>query len=256
MGHNTGESIPGASMNGIVLCAGRGGRLRPLTDDCPKCLLSFGDKTILERCLDGLRAAGIGNILIVTGYRGELVERLVHDRGYTGISFVPNPRYAHTNTAVSLNLALKKVAADVLVINGDVLFDRDILADLVALSTPLGAAVDDEISLNGEEIKVAARDGGIVGIGKHLDPRDSFGEAIGLYKIDRSVIGDLIRIYDDLESRGEDHHFFEKGFERLNEDGGNGVRAFGIALTRGRPWVEIDTIEDYRHAEGNIAPRL
>jgi choline kinase len=237
-------------MNGIVLCAGRGGRLRPLTDDCPKCLLSFGNKTVLERCLDGLRAAGVGNILIVTGYRGELIECLVHDRGYAGISFVPNPRYTHTNTAVSLNLALKKAESDVLVINGDVLFDREILVDLVALTTPLGAAVDDGISLDGEEVKVAVRDGRIVGIGKHLDPRESFGEAIGLYKISRSVIGDLVRIYDELEYRGE------KGFERLNEDGGIGVQAFGIALTRGRPWVEIDTFEDYRHAEGNIAPQL
>lgn len=243
-------------MNGIVLCAGRGGRLRPLTDDCPKCLLSFGNKTILERCLDGLRTAGVGDILIVTGYRGELIERLVHDRGYAGISFVPNPDYMRTNTAVSLNLALKKAESDVLVINGDVLFDRNILADLVALSTPLGAVVDAEISLDGEEIKVLARDGRIVGIGKHLDPRESYGEAIGLYKIDRSVIGDLIRIYDDLENRGEDFHYFEKGFERLNEDGGTGARAFGLALTRGRPWVEIDTIEDYRHAEGTVAPRL
>ncbi len=243
-------------IRGIVLCAGRGGRLRPYTDDTPKCLLSFGGKTILERCLDGLRAAGVGDIILVTGYHQELIERFVEERDYAGITFVVNEAYAHTNTAVSLNLALKRAASDVVVVNGDVLFDPSILADLVALPVSHGAAVDADISLDGEEVKVIVRGGRIVKIGKDLDPKDSLGEAIGIYKIGRDVIGDLIGIYDDLESRGELHHFFEKGFDLLNGKGSGDERSFGVFLTRGRPWVEIDTLEDYHHAERDIAPRL
>jgi len=243
-------------IQGIVLCAGRGGRLRPFTDDTPKCLLSFGGKTILERCLDGLRAAGVGDIILVTGYHRELIERFCEERGYPGIMFVVNEAYARTNTAVSLNLALKRTASDVVVVNGDVLFDPSILADLVALPASHGAAVDADISLDGEEIKVIVRGGRIVKIGKDLDPKDSLGEAIGMYKIGRAAIGDLIRIYDDLESMGELQHFFEKGFDLLNGHGSGDERSFGVFLTRGRPWVEIDTLEDYRYAERDIAPRL
>jgi choline kinase len=243
-------------MKAIVLCAGRGGRLRPLTDDCPKCLLSFGGRSLLERCLDSLRDVGVGDIILVTGYQRELIERLVAARGYTGISYVVNEAFARTNTAVSLNMALKQIDSDVLIINGDVLFDRALLTDLIAQRSAQGAVVDDEISLDGEEVKVAARNGRIVKIGKHLDPRESFGEAIGLYKISRAVIGDLVRIYDDLEKRGELHHYFEKGFESLTEDENGEGRAFGIALTRGRAWVEIDTLEDYRHAERDIVLRI
>jgi len=243
-------------MKAIVLCAGRGGRLRPLTDDCPKCLLSFDGQSILERCLDSLRAAGVGDIYLVTGYQRELIERLVASRGYPRIFYVVNEAFARTNTAVSLNLALKQIDSDVLIINGDVLFDRALLADLIDQPFAQGAVIDAEISLDGEEVKVAAREGRIVKIGKHLDPRESFGEAIGLYKISRAVIGDLVRIYDDLEERGELQHYFEKGFASLTEDENGEGRAFGIALTRGRAWVEIDTLEDYRHAEQNVVPRI
>ena len=246
------------TLQGIVLCAGRGGRLRPYTDDTPKCLLSFGGKTILERCLDGLRAGGVGDVILVVGYRREMIERFVAEHGYPGITFVVNEAYDHTNTAVSLNLALKKVSADVaVVVNGDVLFDPSILAELVSLPVSHGAAVDADISLDGEEIKVIVRGGRIVRIGKELDPRECLGEAIGLYKIGRETIGDLIRIYDELEARGETRHFFEKGFDLLRENGGGGGEAsFGVFLTGGRPWVEIDTVEDYRYAERNIAPKL
>jgi len=244
------------NIRGIVLCAGRGGRLRPYTDDTPKCLLSFGGKTILERCLDGLRTAGVGEIILVTGYHRELIERFVGERGYAGIAYVVNAAYARTNTAVSLNLALKHVSSDVVVVNGDVLFAPSILADLVALPVSHGAAVDADISLDGEEIKVVVRGGRIVRIGKDLDPKDSLGEAIGLYKIGRSAIPDLIRIYDELEAKGEIQHFFEKGFELLGEIRGADDRSFGVFLTRGRPWIEIDTLEDYHHAERDIAPRL
>jgi choline kinase len=243
-------------IRGIVLCAGRGGRLRPFTDDTPKCLLSFGGKTILERCLDGLRAAGVGDIILVTGYHRELIERFVEERGTTGITFVVNEAYARTNTAVSLNLALKRMTSDVVVVNGDVLFDPSILADLVALPVSYGAAVDADISLDGEEVKVIVRGGRIVQIGKDLNPKDSLGEAIGLYKIGGAAIADLIRIYDDLESKGEVQHFFEKGFDLLNGNGSGDERSFGVFLTRGRPWVEIDTLEDYHYAERDIAPRL
>jgi len=246
-------------LQGIVLCAGRGGRLRPYTDETPKCLLSFGGKTILERCLDGLQAGGVGDIVLVVGYRREMIERFVDERGYPAVAFVVNEDYDHTNTAVSLNLALKKTSADVdvIVVNGDVLFDPGILADLVSLPVSHGAAVDADISLDGEEIKVVVSDGRIVRIGKELDPRECLGEAIGLYKIGREAIGDLIRIYDELEARGETRHFFEKGFDLLREKGRSGGEAsFGVFLTKGRPWVEIDTVEDYRYAERDIAPKL
>ena len=68
-------------MKAVILCAGVGGRLRPLTEDSPKCLVEVGGKTILESCLANLEAAGIDDVVLVTGYMSDLVERHARERG-------------------------------------------------------------------------------------------------------------------------------------------------------------------------------
>jgi choline kinase len=238
----------------IILCAGRGGRLRPLTDDRPKCLLSPGGRPILERCLDGLRGAGVRQTVIVTGYRAEMVEGFVRSRDYPGVRFVRNLDYADTNTAVSLRLALRELDADVLVLNGDVVFDPALLDGLIARPEPGVVMVDGEASLSTEEVKIIAEGDRVARIGKDLDPALCLGEAIGLNKIGRSLLPELVRVYVELERRGEKRHFFEKGFDLLA--GSDGARPFGMAHTRGLPWVEIDTLEDFSHAERDIIPRI
>lgn len=243
-------------MKAVVLCAGRGGRLLPLTKDRPKCLLQFGEKTVLECCLENLKSEGIEDVVLVTGYKTEAVEALVREKGYQHASFIVNERYAVTNTAYSLNLALKRMDADFILINGDVLFDRAILEGL--LKHPAGncIAVDPDIPLDAEEIKVKAADGRVEKISKEVDPGQSLGEAIGLYKISRGFIRELSRIYDDLERRGENHHFFEKGFEEICRRSAGDGRSFGIFLTDHRPWVEIDTVEDFLYATREVFPKL
>lgn len=243
-------------LKGIVLCAGRGLRLGNLTDGRPKCLLPFAGRTILDFCLDSFQAAGIDEVVLVTGYGRELVERLVAERGDRKVTFVVNARFAETNTAFSLNLALRAVDAGFILANGDVLFDPGILRDVILHPAANCLAVDTDIALDVEEIKVVAREGRVAEIGKELDPRRSLGEAIGLNKVSRGLIGELRRIYDDLERRGELHHFFEKGFARICAEAGAEDRSFGIVPTARRPWVEIDTPEDFAYAQREVAPRL
>lgn len=243
-------------MKAIVLCAGNGRRLRPLTDDRPKCLLRFGERTILELCLDNLKAAGIHDVVLVTGYGRGLVERLARERDGNRISCVVNENYASTNTAASLRLALREMDDDFILINGDVLFEGSILFDLLSSPDPNGVAVDADIPLDAEEVKVVARNGRLLKISKELEPRQCQGEAIGIYKISRNLVSDLVRIYAELERNGEFHHYFEKGFERILEAGGDDSHAFGLSFTRGRPWAEIDTLEDYEYARREIYPRI
>jgi choline kinase len=238
----------------VILCAGRGGRLRPRTDDRPKCLLRVGGREILGRCLNNLNRCGIRKSVLVTGYKSEMIEAFVRAGGWTGARFVANPDFATTNTAVSLRLALRDVSSDVILINGDVLFDANLLSDLIASPEANGVVIDREIALNAEEVKVVARGGHVLRIGKDLDPAVCAGEAIGIYKIGRETLPDLIRAYEELEGRGERGHYFEKGFEMVCGDGRG--RTFGLTGTDGRPWVEIDTPEDFAHAERSVAPRL
>lgn len=239
---------------GVVLCAGRGGRLRPRTDDRPKCLLRVGGREILGRCLDNLSRSGVARAVLVTGYRAEMIEAFVRAGKWTGVRFVANPEFASTNTAVSLHAALRDVSSDVILINGDVVFHAGLLADLLAAPESNSVVIDTAIALNAEEVKVVARDGRVVRISKDLDPAACAGEAIGLYKIGRETIPDLLRAYEELEGLGERMHFFEKGFEMVCGDGRG--RTFGLVGTDGRPWVEIDTPEDFAYAQRSVAPWL
>ena len=243
-------------MKAIVLCAGSGRRLRPPTGDRPKCLLRIGGRTILEFCLDNLEAAGIHDVVLVTGYKRALIERLVRERDGDRISCVVNENFASTNTAVSLRLALSHVDDDFILINGDVLFEGSILLDLLSSPDPNSVVVDADILLEAEEVKVMARNGRLMKISKVLEPRQCQGEAIGIYKISRNLVSDLVRIYAELERNGEFHHYFEKGFERLLEAGGGDSRVFGLSFTRGRPWAEVDTFEDYEYARREIYPKI
>ncbi len=244
-------------MRAIVLCAGRGGRLRPLTDERPKCLLELGGRSILERCLAALRGAGLTDILLVTGYRSGAVEAEARKTAGPDPIFVANPDYESTNTAVSLRLALAaSPGLDCIQVNGDVVFDGGLLSDLLHHPAANAVVVDDSGRLEAEEVKVEARDGYAVRIGKHLAPADCLGEAIGLNKISAATGLELVRVYEELEARGERTHFFEAGFDRLLDPAGAGRHVFGLVLTAGRPWVEIDTPEDYQHARNRITPLL
>jgi len=243
-------------MKAVVLCAGVGRRLRPLTEERPKCLVEVGGRTILESCLANLEAAGIVDVVLVTGYMSELVERHALERSRARVTFVRNEEFASTNTAVSLNLALKGMDSDFVLVNGDVLFDRGILEDLLCHPRRNCLAVDPDISLGGEEVKVVVRDGRLEKVGKDADPALSLGEAIGLNKIGLDTVPELAAVYDRLEGGGELGHYFEKGFDEICGREGAGERAFGVVLTGRRPWVEIDTLEDYEYAIREIAPRL
>jgi choline kinase len=238
-------------MKAVILCAGRGIRLLPYTQEIPKCLLKFSTKSILEHAIENFKEVGIEQILLVTGFREERIKELIKERGYSHISYVTNNDYFQTNTAFSLNLALKHMDDDFILINGDVIFDRTILTDLLDHPKKNCVVVDKSIDLNEEEVKVITQNGIISRIGKDLNPAKCMGEAIGINKISCNTILPLVNEFNSLEKNGELNHFFEKGFDLLT----NKSCPFGILLTN-KPWAEIDTQDDFNYAKDEIYAKL
>ena len=72
-------------MKAVILAAGMASRLRPLTDKCPKCLLSVGSRTLLERTVDSIKAIGINDLTVVTGYREEMIRNFITNQ-YTDMN--------------------------------------------------------------------------------------------------------------------------------------------------------------------------
>ncbi len=238
-------------LKAVILCAGQGRRLQPLTNNLPKCLLPIKEKSILEHSLENTQENGIDDIFLVTGYRSHLIEDVIKQRGFSCVRFIYNDKYSTTNTAFSLNLALKYLDSDFILMNGDVFFDKHILKELIDHPQKNCVVVDSAIHLNEEEVKVIACNDRVVRISKELATQDCLGEAIGINKISKETIGPLKKIYDNLEKRNGSHHFFEIGFDRIISD----HTPFGIMQTQ-RPWVEIDTIKDYEYARNEIFPKI
>jgi choline kinase len=142
-------------MKGVILAAGTASRLRPLTDNTPKCLLSIGGEAILGRTLDNLSAAGIDEIVIVTGYLAPLVRRYAAEK-FPGLrlTFIHNDVYAATNNIYSLWLAKEEVfRSGMLLLDSDIIFDGKILEALLDSGHTDCLAVKTNIILGGGRSK-------------------------------------------------------------------------------------------------------
>src|SRR5215510_4419470 len=133
-------------MKAVILAAGRGTRIQELTNGLPKCLLPFGDRTILDFQLDSLLQAGISDVAIVVGHlEAEIVDHVAqhHVEKLPGIAFISNPDFARTNNIYSLSLAQDWVDEDAFVcLNADVLFHPGILVAALQTHDDLSIVVD------------------------------------------------------------------------------------------------------------------
>jgi choline kinase len=236
----------------VILAAGVGSRLRPLTDDKPKALVPVSGRSILARAIESLLPFGIERLVIATGYREDAIARAVSDLPID-VVLVPNPDYATTQNSVSL--ALCRAAVEGLPffrLDGDVVFDPAVLERLSAIDAPLVAAVDRGRMLDAEAMKVRltpdSRD--VTAFGKEIPLSESGGESIGIELL--SVEG-ARRVFDGLDrarSSGETGLYYEDVYSRLI---GEGLSVAAADVT-GITWCEIDSSEDLAHAERLFAP--
>ena len=237
-------------MIGIVLAAGGGTRLRPLTDDRPKTLLEVdGRRTILDQVVANLAASGVDHVVVVTGYRAEVIarerDRLAHDHGVR-VELRDNPRHAELNNAYSLWLVRDLFASGCLLVNGDTVHPATVEATLldVADDADVTLALDGVKSLGEEEMKVVADDDGTVRrISKQLDPRRARGEYIGVARIHPSAGAGLGPALQEVFER-DGALYYEDGFQQFLDAGGR-VRATPIGDV---PWVEVDDHDDLARA--------
>jgi choline kinase len=228
----------------VLLCAGAATRLRPLTDDRPKCLLEVEGETILGRAVRLLLGAGVTELVIATGYRQEDVRAALAGISAT-VVFCHNADFARTQNAVSLHLCAHAVAGrSFLKLDGDVLFDRAILERLLADGAPLSVAVERRDDLGDEEMKVLADGDRIRAFGKKLDPRRAAGESIGIEKIDEDASRALFDALLHAVSAGRTDLYYEDVYGELIAAGMN---AHLVDITD-VPWIEVDTAEDLARA--------
>jgi choline kinase len=236
-------------MKGVILAAGRGSRLAPLTDDLPKCLVPVDGIPLLDRMLARLAEAGVDEAVVVTGYLSEVLERHLATTSAPlarAARVVVNERWHDWGNFHSLLVARDAIGGhDFIKLDADVLLDAGILPALRAAEGPGVLAIDRSVALGDEEMKARVDDAGrIVELNKRIAPAAALGESIGVERIDAALAP---RVFAELEAmidRGETHDYYERAYERLMEQG----ERFGWADISGAVWFEIDDADDLARA--------
>lgn len=243
----------GDGLIGVVLAAGAGRRLQPLTDELPKTLLPVkGETTILELTLRNLAAQGIADVVVVTGFAEGRVRAVVPEleaRCGVRIELVYNDKATVWNNAYSLWCAREHFARGVLLCNGDTVHPVEMQRRLLSQRGPgLLLALDTHKPLGEEEMKVVLDGSLLRRINKAIPPADAHGEYVGLTIIE-PVVGDALTDALERTFQRDPGLYYEDAYQDLLDRGGE-VHAAPVSPIG---WIEVDNHEDLARARAITA---
>lgn len=234
-------------MKGVILAAGLGSRLHPLTEDKPKCLVEVAGKKILDYQLDAYRHAKIKDIIIIVGYKGYLIDEYCRYIRDLNIEIIYNDDYENTNNMYSLYLAKSKIYSHSFILNNaDLVIDTDIVKNLVSSSYNDLVAVDVGL-YNHESMKISCNaEGNISDISKTIDINSSIGCSIDFYKISSNTSKILFDEISMTIESGNKKDWTEVAFQKLFK---NNLAQFNILDVSNKKWVEVDNLDDLALAD-------
>ena len=229
-------------MKAIILAAGYGSRLRPITDNLPKCMVEVNNVKIIEKQLSNLIRNGI-ELKDITGYKSDKLKNYINEI-YKGVNIVENKVYESTNNMYSLYLTKEYVKDDnFILMNADVYYEEAIIKELLENDFENLIVCDDGIYIE-ESMKIVKNGNAITNISKAITKENAYGVSIDVYKLSKqsgkklfSIIDKIINVDKNLNSWTEvalDMLLKEEEFHSLDMK---------------YNWVEIDNHEDLKHAE-------
>lgn len=240
-------------MKAILLAAGVGQRLAPLTDERPKCLLEVAGRTILERHLDAFEAVGVTDALVVVGHLGSQIRQAVaRSRTPVRVTFVDNARY-RDGSILSLAAGLESIDDDVIAMDADVIYDARVLGRLVP-GEGSRALIDPRADERGEEMMIGARGDRCAAIARrvsHRGPFDLVGESVGFFRIAQRHLPALRDAIATVLAEEGPRSEYEAALDRWFEE-----VPVGWARVDDLAWTEVDFEGDLAHARDRIAPLI
>ena len=235
----------------LLLAAGTGSRLYPLTENAPKCLTIVNGMSILERLLSNLNRHGFKRLVVVTGHLQRHIRRFLGDRvGNIKIDYIFSPRYKETNNIYSLWMARKVIQGPFLLLESDLVFDESLLdsmlyPDRIAVAKLQSWMNGTSVTINkSQQVKAF-----------YANNTDSFGDikykTVNIYSISLNSWRRIIKRLDKRISEGKVNGYYETIFAEMTADGS---LSFESVSFDDNPWYEIDTHEDLAIAEKLFAP--
>ena len=234
-------------MKAIILSAGQGSRLLPLTEDKPKCLLKIGAASLLEWQVRNLALCGVDDVAVVVGFRAAAVEHCLERLERPGLRLraIYNPFFNVADNLASCWMARHAMDRDFVLLNGDTLFEAPVLASLLeSPKAPITLTIDHKAAYDSDDMKVRLDGTRLVEVGKTLTSTRVDGESIGmsLYRgegvtLFAEVLEQIMRTPNGLT------WWYLKAIQVLADQGF--VRTHSI---KGLKWGEVDFPRDLDRA--------
>jgi L-glutamine-phosphate cytidylyltransferase len=249
--------LDGLDLNAIILAAGKGERLRPLTNDKPKCLVELFGKSLLEWQINSFQSFGITDITVVTGYMSNKID-------FPSVNIIKNENFDSTNMVETLFCAEEKFTDSTIISYGDIIFESSILKKLISSQHDFSIIIDKnwlnywklrfENPLDDAESLELNSDGYLTSIGQKIfDITKIQGQYIGLMKFQNSGISNLQKFYHDAKNKAKsgknplnDKVDFKKSYmtDLLNSMILENFNLKAIEIQNG--WLELDSINDLK----------
>ena len=230
----------------LLLAAGAGTRLQPLTDGCPKCLTEVHGVPIIGRLLSCLVEQGFKRLVVVVGYRGgQIRDYLESHASGLAVRFVDCPEYATTNNIYSLWMARERIRAPFVLIESDLLFDSSLLGlmrvpNRIAVAQFQPRMIGTTVSIDESGRVVSFH------VGADPDTPDLAQKTVNLYSLSAAAWREVVQRLERRITAGTVHDYYEVVFAEMVAEGLLTLQA--VSFDTGR-WCEIDTLEDLRVAE-------
>ena len=242
-------------MKGIVLAAGTGSRLRPITLRKPKCTVTVAGRSILEHQIRAYEASPATECVVVTGYKHEDVcDHCVEleSRYDIDISITRNEIYANTDNLYSLYRAFEDHEFEEFILsNGDVVFPKDTLAHFSAAGEE-NAILCDTDTYSGEGMKIETNDRGTIDrISKEIGSETAHATSTDVYRFSPETASSFVENVTSRIQRNTAHDLWVE--EELTRLLGSEAHTFDPVSIGDRPWAEIDNQEDLLDADRQFA---
>jgi len=243
-------------MQAVILAAGRSRRMGKITKEIPKCLIEIHGKTILGRTLENLIDVGVDELVITVGYLQNMIRDFISANfPNLRVKYLVNEDYENNNNIYSLWMTKDAANGPILLLDSDIVFDTRILHSLLKYPQENCLAVRTSDTIGQEEMKVTLQDNSekLAKISKKIDPKEAFGESIGIELFSPEFLRELYRILDRrILKEKKINDFYEIAFQEMI-DNSHPIYAVDIGPKKA---AELDFPEDIEDARTNVIPYL
>lgn len=230
----------------LLLAAGMGSRLAPLTQSAPKCLTMVNETCILDRLISNLKDHGFKRLVVVTGHLEDSIRNFLDNKaGDLVIEYVFSPRYKTTNNIYSLWMARNIIDEPFLLIESDLVFDSSLLKEMLYPDRIAVASIQPWLNGSTVTIDKSRRVDAFHSDTSGTSPRTKY-KTVNIYSFSLSSWYQIVSVLNEYIQAGRVNDYYEVIFREMVAQKSLSLKAISFDA---KPWYEIDTIEDLASAE-------